>query len=257
MKKTRKLRRRKRKIFFRRIRACLVLVIFIILLNKIISNIFNYNLTSNLKNIVSNLEAINENKITVILDPGHGGHDVGAEFGSIYEKDIVLNISNKVGEILEKNDINVIYTRDEDIALGDDEKEDLKSRVEISNSSNAEYFISFHINDYVDIYSYEEIYGFEVWTNYNDYRSLNLGTKIEENLESLNYTEKRPMLDGSDDLYIIRENNIPSVLIEFGFMNSYNDRTYFSNEYNQELLAEAVANAIIEVINENSKGAVS
>lgn len=257
MRKTKKLRRKKRKIIFRRIRTAIVLILLILISNKVISNIFNYRLTSNLKKTLLNIEEVNEEKISVILDPGHGGHDVGAEFGSIYEKDIVLNISNKVGEILEKNDINVIYTRDEDIALGDNEKEDLKSRVEISNSSNAEYFISFHINDYVDIYSYEEIYGFEVWTDYNDYRSLNLGTKIEENLESLNYTDKRPMLDGSDDLYIIRENNIPSVLIEFGFMNSYNDRTYFSNEHNQELLAEAVANAIIEVINENSKGAVS
>lgn len=59
------------------------------------------------------------------------------------------------------------------------------------------------------------------------------------------------MLDGSESLYVIRENNIPSILIEFGFMNSYNDRIYFSDEYNQELLAEAVANAIIESINTN------
>ena len=123
--------------------------------------------------------------------------------------------------------------------------------MKISNSSNAEYFISFHINDYIDIYSYEDIYGFEVWTNYNDYNSVSLGTKIEENLENLNYTERRPMLDGSESLYVIRENNIPSILIEFGFMNSYNDRIYFSDEYNQELLAEAVANAIIESINAN------
>ena len=162
-------RRRKRRIFFRRVRVCIVLVLLIILLNKIMNNSFSYNVASNLSRSISNSEESYEEKISVVLDPGHGGHDVGAEFGSIYEKDIVLNISNKVGDILEKNGIDVIYTRDEDIALGDNEKEDLRSRVDISNSSNAEYFISFHINDYVDVYSYEEIYGFEVWTNYNDY----------------------------------------------------------------------------------------
>lgn len=220
------------------------------ILNKFLSNSFSFKLTSVRNGDTLFIEEV-DNRVSVILDPGHGGHDVGAEFGSIYEKDIVLNISNKVGDILEKNDINVIYTRNEDVALGENEKEDLKSRVKISNSSNAEYFISFHINDYIDIYSYEDIYGFEVWTNYNDYNSVSLGTKIEENLENLNYTERRPMLDGSESLYVIRENNIPSILIEFGFMNSYNDRIYFSDEYNQELLAEAVANAIIESINTN------
>lgn len=220
------------------------------ILNKFLGNSFSFKLTSVRNGDTLFIEEV-DNRVSVILDPGHGGHDLGAEFGSIYEKDIVLNISNKVGDILEKNDINVIYTRNEDVALGENEKEDLKSRVKISNSSNAEYFISFHINDYIDIYSYEDIYGFEVWTNYNDYNSVSLGTKIEENLENLNYTERRPMLDGSESLYVIRENNIPSILIEFGFMNSYNDRIYFSDEYNQELLAEAVANAIIESINTN------
>ncbi|MGN0025683.1 MAG: N-acetylmuramoyl-L-alanine amidase [Clostridium sp.] len=243
-------RRRKKRIALKRIRVCLVLLIFILILNKFLGNSFSFKLTSARNSDNLFIEEV-DNRVSIILDPGHGGHDVGAEFGSIYEKDIVLNISNKVGDILEKNDINVIYTRNEDVALGENEKEDLKSRVKISNSSNAEYFISFHINDYIDIYSYEDIYGFEVWTNYNDYNSVSLGTKIEENLENLNYTERRPMLDGSESLYVIRENNIPSILIEFGFMNSYNDRIYFSNEYNQELLAEAVANAIIESINDN------
>ncbi|MDU5105178.1 N-acetylmuramoyl-L-alanine amidase [Clostridium sp.] len=248
MRKTKKLRRKKRKIIFIRIRTAIVLILLILISNKVISNISNYRLTSNLKKTSLNIEEVNEEKISVILDPGHGGHDIGANFGEIYEKDIVLSISNKVGEILEKNDINVIYTRTDDISLGDNEKEDLRNRVQVSNTSKAEYFISFHINDY-DTYGHEDIYGFEVWTDYNNYSSVILGRSIENSLDNLYYTEKRPMLDGSEDLYIIRENNIPSVLIEFGFMNNYNDRNYFSNEYNQELLAEAVAKAIIENIN--------
>lgn len=146
------------------------------ILNKFLGNSFSFKLTSVRNGDTLFIEEV-DNRVSVILDPGHGGHDVGAEFGSIYEKDIVLNISNKVGDILEKNDINVIYTRNEDVALGENEKEDLKSRVKISNSSNAEYFISFHINDYIDIYSYEDIYGFEVWTNYNDYNSVSLGQR--------------------------------------------------------------------------------
>ena len=213
-------------------------------------NILNFGEGSNENLSLARTLAINniDNRDTVVLDAGHGGYDVGASFGNIYEKDIVLNISNKVGQILEENNINVIYTRTDDVSLGDNEKEDLKNRVDISNNSNAKYFISFHINN-CESYWYEDIYGFEVWTNYYDEDSLNLGKNIEAGLETLNYTEKRQMLDGSEDLYVIRENEVPSVLIEFGFMNYYSDRLYFSNEYNQEILAEVVADAIIKSIN--------
>ncbi|MGG7059094.1 N-acetylmuramoyl-L-alanine amidase [Clostridium tertium] len=254
MKSVKELRRRnKKRKLYKRMILLITTLLLIIISNKLINNYLNVSLTSNTAVAMSyEEESVDSGKIKVILDPGHGGHDDGASFGDIYEKDIVLNISNKVGKILEKNDIEVIYTRTDDSALGDDEKEDLRNRVSISNSTNAEYFVSFHINDYdEDTYGYEEVYGFEVWTNYNDDKSLNLGEAIEENLEALDYTECRPMLDGSEALYIIRENENPSVLIEFGFMNNYNDRIYLSDEANQELLAKAVATSIIESINLN------
>lgn len=244
-------KKRKKRKLYRRIKIIITMFILVIISSKLISNYLNKEVATN-KSIRSIEEIVDSGKTKVILDPGHGGHDTGATYGDIYEKDIVLNISNMVGEILEENDIQVIYTRSDDSSLGDDEKEDLKNRVNISNSINAEYFISFHINDYDEYtYGYEEVYGFEVWTNYNDNKSLELGEAIEENLTSLDYTECRPMLDGSEALYIIRENNIPSILIEFGFMSNYNDRIYLSNKSNQQLLAKAVATAILENININ------
>ncbi|MFU7518253.1 N-acetylmuramoyl-L-alanine amidase, partial [Clostridium sp. HCS.1] len=94
-------------------------------------------------------------------------------------------------EILEKNDINLIYTRTDDISLGDNEKEDIRNRFQVSNTSKAEYFISFHINDY-DTYGYEDIFGFEVWTDYNNFSSVILGRSIENSIDNLYYTEKRP-----------------------------------------------------------------
>lgn len=244
-------KKRKKRKLYRRIKIIITMFILVIISSKLISNYLNKEVITN-KSIRLIEESFDSGKTRVILDPGHGGHDTGATYGDIYEKDIVLNISNMVGEILEENDIEVIYTRSDDSSLGDDEKEDLKNRVDIANSINAEYFISFHINDYDDyIYGYEEVYGFEVWTNYNDNKSLELGETIENNLINLDYTECRSMLDGSEALYIIRESNIPSILIEFGFMSNYNDRIYLRNKSNQKLLAKAVATAILENININ------
>lgn len=233
----------------------IIIVMFVLVLAsiKLISSYSNKEVATN-KSVRLIEEIVDSGKTKVILDPGHGGHDTGASYGEIYEKDIVLNISSMVGKILEQNDIEVIYTRSDDSSLGEDEKEDLQNRANIANSINAEYFISFHINDYDDYtYGYEEVYGFEVWTDYNDNKSLELGEAIEENLISLDYTECRPMLDGSESLYIIRESNIPSVLIEFGFMSSYNDRLYLSNKENQKLLAKSIASAILENINISAK----
>lgn len=244
-------KKRKKRKLYRKIKIIIIMFILVIISGKLISNYLNKEVATN-KSIRLIEEVIDSGKTKVILDPGHGGYDTGATYGGIYEKDIVLNISNMVGEILEENDIEVIYTRNDDSSLGDDEKEDLKNRVDIANSINAEYFISFHINDYDEyIYGYEEVYGFEVWTNYNDNKSLELGETIENNLINLDYTECRPMLDGSETLYIIRESNIPSVLIEFGFMNNYNDRLYLTNKSNQKLLANSVATAILQNININ------
>lgn len=246
----RRIRERRRK-FYKRILSFMTIIFLLLISNKFINKYFLKDELISKASIQG--EYIDSGKIKVILDPGHGGHDNGASFEDIYEKDIVLSIAKKTGEILEENDIEVIYTRSDDSSLGDYEKEDLANRVNISNSINAEYFISFHINDYEDYtYGYEEVYGFEVWTDYTNSESLTLGQSIESNLEMLNYTQLRPMLDGSETLYIIRENENPSILIEFGFMSSYNDRIYFSNEYNQELLAKAVAKSIIDSININN-----
>lgn len=245
-------KRRKKKRLYRKMKIIITMLILVLATNKLINNYLNKEIAIS-KSIRAIEEVIDSGKRKVILDPGHGGYDTGATYGEIYEKDIVLNISNIVGKILGENDIEVIYTRSDDTSLGDDEKEDLKNRVDIANSINADYFISFHINDYDEYtYGYEEVYGFEVWTNYNDNKSLELGKTIEDKLTNLDYTECRPMLDGSETLYIIRENSIPSILIEFGFMSNYNDRMYLCNKSNQQFLANAVATAILENINMNN-----
>lgn len=88
-----------------------------------------------------------EEKPLVVLDAGHGGYDVGSEFNGVYEKNITLEITKKVGEELERRDIPVTYTRDSDhVDWPSDELQDLEERVHISNTSGASLFISIHTN---------------------------------------------------------------------------------------------------------------
>ena len=74
----------------------------------------------------------------VILDPGHGGSDPGAVYQGRNEKDDVLNLAQAVGQILEDNGYNVVFTRTTDVFDTPFEK------AVIGNNSGADLFVSLH-----------------------------------------------------------------------------------------------------------------
>ena len=79
---------------------------------------------------------------TVVIDPGHGGHDSGCLGSSAKEKHIALNVALRLGELIEKKypDIKVIYTRKTD------EFVELHERAAIANRNHADLFICIHCN---------------------------------------------------------------------------------------------------------------
>ncbi len=78
----------------------------------------------------------------VVIDPGHGGKDFGASAGNLYEKDIALAISLKLGAKIKSAfpDTKIIYTRTNDVFIP------LYERAEIANKNKADLFISIHVN---------------------------------------------------------------------------------------------------------------
>ena len=79
---------------------------------------------------------------TVVIDAGHGGHDSGANFGKLLEKDIALDIALKLGKKIKKNhpEVKVIYTRNKDVFIP------LAKRSQIANDAKGDLFISIHVN---------------------------------------------------------------------------------------------------------------
>ena len=84
-------------------------------------------------NILYSQTNINSN-FTVVIDPGHGGKDPGAVSNGYYEKIIALSTSLKLGRILEENNIDVVYTRNNDVFVN------LIERANIANRSDAQLF---------------------------------------------------------------------------------------------------------------------
>ena len=80
-------------------------------------------------------------RLTVVLDPGHGGNDPGARgVNGTFEKDIVLHVTRALGERLEAAGYKVIYTRDRDVFLS------LQERAARANDAHADLFVSIHAN---------------------------------------------------------------------------------------------------------------
>jgi N-acetylmuramoyl-L-alanine amidase len=118
-----------------------------------------------------------QKKFVLVLDPGHGGTDFGAnrkysDIGKINEKDITLSITLKLGKLLEKNkDTKVIFTRTVD------EYPSLIGRTNLANRNKADLFISIHCN----ANNHTEPYGTETFVQGPDQNRTNLEVAKEEN----------------------------------------------------------------------------
>ena len=80
-------------------------------------------------------------KITVVIDPGHGGDDKGGiSANNIYEKDLALSIAKEIKELNKNDKINIILSREEDKNIS------VKERVLFSKANKADLFVSIHVD---------------------------------------------------------------------------------------------------------------
>ncbi|MEG0275519.1 MAG: N-acetylmuramoyl-L-alanine amidase [Coprobacillus sp.] len=193
-----------------------------------------------------------EKKITVVIDAGHGAVDGGAKNGAVLEKNISLKIAKAIGPILEKENINVVYTRTDDKTLHSDRFTDLKMRAEMSAQNDATCFVSIHVND-VDN-PRPDISGFEIFTKNNDDVAINdkstaLAKAVGTQIEGLKYSKNRGLQSGKN-LRVLRLNTVPSILIETGYIRG-NDFKYLNDDAKLKTLGESIAKGINEYLKAN------
>lgn len=189
-------------------------------------------------------------KTKVVIDPGHGGYDSGSESSSgILEKELTLKLSKQIGAILEKNDIEVIYTRtDDQVSWSNDNAEDLLARTEIANTSGAACFVSIHLN-FSEEAEANEISGNEVWLSYENNENVELAQAIDGELQKVQGSNSRGLKDQSiSRLSLLVYNKIPSVLIETGFLSNEQDAAYVNSEEGSHALSKAIADGILAYV---------
>ncbi len=175
----------------------------------------------------------------VVIDPGHGGSDYGAIREGINEKDITLDVSQRVASILKSKGYKVAMTRNDDTYVS------LQERVDFSENEAPEIFVSIHVNSAVA----SEPCGIETHY-YHDY-STGLAKIIHSHLIKEIDTKDRGLFKSK--FYVINHTTVPAILVEMGFLSNEKERAELISDKRKQKTAKAIAEGVIEYCKSQSK----
>lgn len=186
---------------------------------------------------------------TVILDAGHGGKDGGASSREgLIERDLVFKITTMVKEHLHLQGFNVIMTRVDENDLASQhatnrKREDLARRIEILNTTENAIAVSIHANAINDV----RWQGAQVFYDASSLENKELATHImaslRANIEGLD-REQKPI----SNIFILRNSEIPTALVEVGFLSNLNEAALLEDEEYQHFIAYAIFEGILAYV---------
>lgn len=230
-------------------RKRIIIVIIFICLSLVMYGIINMR---RLPNQVASVNALPITNKVIVIDAGHGLPDEGAVgFNGTTEQAINLSISLKLQKLIEQSGAKVVLTRsDENGIYSLDSKSirnkkvsDIKNRVEIGNNSNADVFISIHLNKYPP----SEIYrGWQTFYQNNNEKSEQLSNIIQNNLSNnIEFKNDRTPMPITG-IYIMDHVQIPSVIIECGFLSNPEEVRLLKEDTYQNKLAWGIYTGLQE-----------
>lgn len=192
----------------------------------------------------------------ILLDPGHGGPDGGAGDKDALEKEIALAVSLKLRDYLQQQGALVMMTRETDRDLAPEgtrgysrrKVEDLKKRLEMINSTGAEFFVSIHLNSIPS----------SRWSGAQTFYAPH----IEENERAAKFIqdELRRNLENTDrkakvinKVYIIENAKTPGALVEIGFLSNPTERANLKKDDYQDKVAASIYNGILRYFSDEQE----
>lgn len=205
----------------------------------IVFSIFFSSITTN--NYIEPVSSTPISNHTIILDAGHGTPDGGAvgSDGSI-ESDLNLKIVLKLQKLLESSNCTVILTRSDENGIYETDADtirkqkvsDMKSRAFIANNSNAEVFISIHMNKLEQ----KQYSGWQTFYKNDDEISKKIAQSVQLSLNHFIKKENSRTIKSISGIYLTKNVDIPLVLVECGFLsNDEENKLLQTNSYQDEL----------------------
>lgn len=188
---------------------------------------------------------------TIIIDAGHGGEDSGAmsNDNNILEKNINLNISLILKDLLLSNGFDVIMTRETDTSLHDSDitnhkkQSDLKNRVDVFNSSQNNIGISIHQNKFTQ----EKYSGTQIFYSSYCEESSALAEKVKSSVVSLLQPDnQRECKIAGSEIYILDNARIPAIMVECGFLSNETEAQKLNDKNYQSQLAYCIYLGFLE-----------
>lgn len=185
----------------------------------------------------------------IVLDPGHGGPDGGAEGeGGVIEKDIALDIVRKLKDYLQQAGALVLMTRNTDTDLaGEDTKglsqrktEDLHQRADFVEEADPHLFISMHLNATPSPRWQGAQTFFHPHLQESEQLSRFIQTSLRDQLQ--NTTRKAKAIN---DVYLLKTADVPSALVEIGFLSNPAERKMLTRQSYQKKMAAAIYEGIL------------
>ena len=176
---------------------------------------------------------LNGMRVDVCLDPGHGGHDSGAEYEGRLEKDDNLELALAVEKELKARGVKVCMTREDDTFIS------LSGRCRKANLRRAKLFVALHRN------SAENAHGVEIWIHSD-------APQKDNALSTAGISENRGVKSGfaredGKNYFVNSRTNMPSCLAEIGFITDDGDNRLFDD--NLDAYAQAIADGIAKTLN--------
>lgn len=229
-----------------------------IILNKkrliFINSIIVFSIFFYSSNIMNHLEPVSSTPVsnhTIILDAGHGNPDGGAvgEDGSI-ESNLNLEIVLKLQKLLESSNCTVLLTRSDENGIYESSADtireqkvsDMKSRVDIANNSNAEMFISIHMNKIPQT----QYSGWQTFYKNKDDTSKIIAENIQTSLNYFIKKENSRTIKSISGIYLTKNVKIPLVIVECGFLSNEEENKLLQTDSYQNELAWSIYIGIMD-----------
>ncbi len=188
---------------------------------------------------------------TVVVDPGHGGIDKGASDNGAIEKEINLAVANFLKEYIEAGGGKVYMTRNTDTNTADPDrdksvsqkKSDLQMRKSDIEKYKADIFISIHMNKFEQ----SKYRGAQVFYDNDSQENRLLAEAIQKSVKDvLKDGNTRVAKSTGDSIFVLRDNSVPSALIECGFLSNPEEAKLLQTAEYQKSVAEGIYTGIVK-----------
>lgn len=166
------------------------------------------------------------------------------------EAETNLKIALKLQNLLEQSGSTVVLTRSDENAIYDIDSKtlkqkkisDIRNRVKIGNESSADIFVSIHLNKIPQ----EQYWGWQCFYKEGNESSQKLAKSVQENLNEAIQKENKRVAMKLDSVYIIKHVEIPTTIVECGFLSNLEEEKKLLEDSYQDRLAWGIYNGIID-----------